>query len=164
MIPLMNPKPYDLYLHSTPARTSASRPFRAENVTEDVRGLILQTYMRGVLSGDLPLEQAAPVRVEFRPAGSGRSPSSRALKSSLWPQRRVELPPDLSQRAVAPPGGSRGQLRAEGQLGEKQVAYQLLVAVAANGRSDELQPPVLIHRSKNERGRRPGCGGWASGS
>ena len=66
---------------------------------------------------------------------------------------------------MAPPGGSpRGQLRAEGQLGEKQVAYQLLVAVAANGRSDELQPPVLEippieERTREEAGlRRLGMG------
>ena len=49
-------------------------------------------------------------------------------------------------------------------MGEKQVAYQLLVAVAANGRSDELQPPVLEippieERTREEAGlRRLGMG------
>jgi len=141
----MKPKQFDLYLQLFGSDDFRQAALCVENVTGDVRELILQTYMRGILSGELPLHETAPLQVEFRPrwlrqepvvegieielvAGAGGPTCRRTYRNGRW-RRRAEI--------------HARQLRAQGQLDEQQVAYQLLVAVSANGRSDELQPPVL---------------------
>lgn len=130
----------DLELRKGP--DAASAPLLVEEVTQDVvRDLTLETFMHGVLAGQLPSDSDG-VRVEVTPIWNTEPFVDRLL---------VRITPDSGQtfsreyregRWIRRAETRMLQLRKQGQLQDNELCYRSLVATR-NGQSIDVRPPVL---------------------
>ncbi|MGA2034643.1 MAG: hypothetical protein ABSG68_20540 [Thermoguttaceae bacterium] len=145
MKPILEPRQYDLYSQLYKTSDGRSTPVWVEDVTADVRELMLETYMHGVLAEQLPPSADLSLEARFRPRWLRREPLVESIEIQLQPS---DGGPTCSRtfrngRWVRRAEVRAEQLRTEGHLTQEEPIYQMLTAVPVNGRSGELQPPVF---------------------